>query len=296
MAGQARVALLVRTDLVATSPHALDLRRTMRQVPGFEAYFGASGFDPLTDFEWMTLRTPNPTSLILSTVTAGLAVEPARARAVVAELRDPGTQPRQVRATPGDPRPRVPNGPLAWSVIEPGPLLLAGPRPWVRRASRRPDETRAAALAGLADVGLGEGPPALVIAAEDLSGLIDRAGVGWPMPTGFVMAARFDDSAVLGARLFFRSEREADRFVARVRSDLDAWSVHPLALLMDLPGLASDLRLERAGSAVRATVVLEPGEVVRALALMRLLLAPSGPESDPAAEPGAVVDGPRTGL
>lgn len=312
MAGEARVSLLVRTDLVAGAPDATSLRRTIRQVPGFRDYFGVSGFDPLTDFSWMSLRTPDPTRVELSAVAAALAVDLERGRAMVERVGGPGAGvewapsggdggPEVARLAPaprpdGGPASRAPSRSahlraVAWALVEPGPLLLAGPPAWVESAAARPGESAAEARAGLEEVRLGEEEPAVVIAAADLDRLVAVEGAGLPMPSSFVMAGRFGEESLLVAELFFDRPLDATRFVREVRARVATWSAHPVARLFELPALLGCLEVEAEGPRVEARARLGRSELRRVLALARWFLAAG---SDAPEGVGRAVDDPAS--
>jgi len=300
MAGEARVALLVRTDLLSSAAEAHSLRRTMRMVPGFREYFGQSGLDPLTDFRWMTLRTPDPTRVDLSTVTASLAVDLVRARAMVDRV--PGAEGRVAWSTlpdggptlgtltaPPDAGPADPRADVAWAIMDPGDLLLAGPRAWVSHTAAQPaEEAVASAQEGLAEVRLGDSTPALVIAADELRRLVVVPDRSLPVPDTLVMAATFDDESFIVAHLHFSRPAAAERFVSEVQRSLVSWESHPIARLLDLPDLWRHLQIQRRGARVVAAARLGRSEVRRVLALTRWFLAAS---EEGARTPAPAVDG-----
>jgi hypothetical protein len=300
-----RIALLVRTARVSSSPQAREVRQVIRAVPGFDLYLGESAFDPLTDFAWMMVNTPDPRSLVRTTVVAGLAVERARARATIDRIAPPGSRMRWT-STAGtdlalaprtaDRRQRT----LAWASVTDRGLVLIGPSRWVRETVAEPDRlTGNDPFTALSLVQLGGEEADLVLVADHLE--IDVAGDGAGLPMTLVVAVWFGEPSTLAVRAWFESEDAAEDVTATLNDRLDELERHPLARLIDLPGLVSGLDVARERETVTATLSPTADETVRILRLAVLMLGgdrqpPSvgGPATGPAQETGRRSD-PRPG-
>jgi hypothetical protein len=116
--------------------------------------------------------------------------------------------------------------------------------------------------------------------------LSDAAAI--PLPSSLVMAARFEEESLVVAHLFFDRPAAATRFAREVAGRLESWGSHPIARLLDLPGLWRTLELETEGALVRARARLGRSELRRVLALVRWFLAA---EEEPSAASGTAVDG-----
>jgi len=278
LVGGATVALLVRTAELSETVHGRPLREAMRNIPGFRLYLGNSGFDPLTDFSWMSLRTPNPASLRSTSLAAELVVDPDRARATISRL----TERRTTSVRPGDGGPS--RGPsLEWAMPDPpGNILFAGPSDWVREASEDSVTSAAREMSEMALVEIDGGPADLLVAVGSPEGSSDSgmfAGTSAPSPTAVILAADFvGEQAHVIIRFWFDDEASATRFSERARAEVEGLSRNPLFRLVDLPSLLESLVLSsHEPRVVTASLQLDAIDIRRALILTGLLVG--GPDS-----------------
>lgn len=298
-----RIALLVRTARVSSSPQAREIRQVIRSVPGFDLYLGESAFDPLTDFRWMMVRTPDPRSLVRTMMVAELAVEGARARATIDRIAPRGERMRWVSGegyhvahapSTADRSQRT----LAWAAIEEGGVLAIGPARWVREALVAPERLTGDPLPALTEVQLEGNEPDLVLVADHLELVVVMDGQELPAPTGLVLAMWFGEPSTLVIRAWFESDAAAESFAGGLQARLDDLGQHPWARLIDLPRLVSGLEIQREGEVMTAELSLSAGETVRVLRLAVLLLrgGESSPSSDAAAGEPVRLPGPAPGV
>jgi plasmid stabilization system protein ParE len=274
----AQINILVRTAQLAQSPHAAELRQTIRAVPGFELYFGESGFDPLTDFETMLVRTTDLSSLTHTLIVATLAIADERAEATMRRLpqpdqtvswrRDRENRWTQAHLPPGR------EGNLSWAILrDKQNHYLAGPAPWVTHVLEAPTElTEDEATQQLAAVRL-DGEPAHLALVTPSSQLFVAPGVPRGQATsGLLVAAHFGPSPRIVARQWFTDRSTARRFLERLRQRLSSLHRHPLAGLLDVTSLVENVEFHQQDSQVTAYLPLEAAQLRRLLTVAVLIL------------------------
>jgi len=284
----AKVALLVRTARVAASPQARDIRKLVRSVPGFDLYMGQSAFDPLTDFQWMLIRTPDLSSLTRTIIISELAVDGERAQATLERMAPRGETMRRstgegytlTRAPAGaHPRQRA----LAWATFETERLLAIGPSRWVRRTVRTPEKLTGDPYPALEEVRLRGEEPDLVLAADHVRAALVVDGQELAAPPAVVLGVWFGDPSTLVARAWFEDPEDASNFIETLQTRLSDLEQHPWARLIDLPRIVSELEIERDGATATGTLFLSAGQTVRVLRLATLLLGGDQGGTSPAA-------------
>lgn len=280
----AKVALLVRTARVAASPQARDIRKLVRSVPGFGLYMGESAFDPLTDFNWMLVRTPN----LRSETQTIIISEPADVDRVPATLERLAPRGESMRRTEGEGYTlhKVPatanqrQRSLSWATFETEGLLAIGPSGWVRRATRSPEELTGDPYPSLEEVRLRGEEPDLVLAADHVEAALVVDGRELAAPPTVVLGVWFGEPSTLVARAWFENPEAAVLFIETLRGRLNELDQHPWARLIDLPRITRELEIERDGAAATGTLVLTAAQMVRILRLATLLLRGDGGESN----------------
>lgn len=273
----AKVALLVRTERISSSPHAQPIRRVIRAVPGFGFYMGERAFDPLTDFRWMSVRTPDLRSVVRTLLVAELAIEGARAKATIDRMAPPGEamswaagEGYDLARAPEKASPPVRT--LAWALRSEGGLLAIGPEPWVGTAMESPEALTADPLPTLGEITLRGEEPDLVLAADHLELVVELEGEELAGPSTLVMAARFGEPTPIALRAWFETPEQAERFLAAARGQISRAAEHPLAALVDLPAMVESLELRQEDASLIGTVELSASQAERVLRVAAMIL------------------------
>ena len=283
-----RVVIHLRTTDLTQSPNAVAVRRTMRAVAGYDLYLGSNAFDPLTDFEWMLVRSPNLSVKTQTRLIARAAVSRARARAAVGRIpaEGIGVRWRELEGGVELGRPESPRGEwrqVSWAVLgeEARTLYVAGPRRWVEREVSHPEEVgRGSPLEELESVRINGEPSDLTVVVGRLRSVFAPSGGRASMIQGLILTARFREESVVVARLWFETSEEARRFVLEAQRGLGQLSTHPLARVLDLERLIEQIELHQQEGEVTAWAELDQGQVTRLFGLVTAMLQREGMRED----------------
>lgn len=244
--GGARVIVVLRADLVRSSPYRQAAEGLMRALPDWRILVGGSDFDPVGELDAMLIATPNPYDLTATFLAARVRNE-ARARRII-----------KPETFPGDPRR------LAWPVA--GLAVFARPEhheriagPWLRHLQRFESQSR--------------GGAALYLTLQDLKGLMEvTGGKIIRIPKIVELSLTVSDPAIVRVRNSYEDEETAEKVREAWPWIVDKIKSYPPVQLLGLGGITDELVPRREGTVVYVEGAVSKKHIEALLALARMAL------------------------
>lgn len=249
--GDARVAVLLRTDRLRRSPHRAAVEGLLGALPDYHLLDG-TGLSPVDDLDALFIATANPFDVSATFLAARHAAD-GRVSAALASRHLSAHDPRRFS--------------------QPTPTLTVLSRPDVTppKTAHAPNQWTEA-LARFDEVADGASHPALLVEIQPFDAFF-RLGDGLPTPRALTLAATADAAPRVRLRAVFPDAGAAGRLIEAWPAIRGRWRAS--TGLFGLGGLLDELTLARDGAAVELDGVLPEAQFRAALGYARMMLAPT---------------------